>query len=195
MATANLTGLRQSVDALASSVEEATGQKIRSCYQCGECTGGCPVAFAMDYTPRQIVRLLQLGQLDEALKSRTIWTCAACITCSARCPREVDLAAIMDHLRSLSYKTGVGSPAMGAKDARTFHGILLDSVRLTGRLYEVGLIGAFKLKSRHLLQDVDKAPGLLWRRKLNLLPHMTKGRDQVASIFERVKKMEGKGHE
>ena len=195
MATVNLTGLRQTLDDLAKSVEEATGQKIRTCYQCGECTGGCPVAYTMDFTPRQIMRFLQLGQLDKALESETIWTCAGCSTCSARCPREVDLAAIMDYLRSVSYSKGVGSPVSGPKDTRIFHGIFLDLVRRTGRLYEVGLIGFFNLKSRKLLQDVDKAPSMFLRGKLGLLPHVLKGRTQVASIFERVKEMEGKGHE
>ncbi|NPV93126.1 MAG: heterodisulfide reductase subunit C, partial [Firmicutes bacterium] len=35
------------------------GVSILSCYQCGKCTAGCPVAFAMDYGPRTIVRFMQ----------------------------------------------------------------------------------------------------------------------------------------
>jgi heterodisulfide reductase subunit C len=68
-------------------LEKKAGVNITDCYQCGKCSAGCPVAFAMDKTPRQIIRLLQLGFLEEALKSRTIWLCATCQTCSTRCPR------------------------------------------------------------------------------------------------------------
>jgi heterodisulfide reductase subunit C len=55
----------------------------------------------MDVMPSQIVRWVQLGQIDEVLKSKTIWLCAACQTCKVRCPRGVDLARIMEALRQL----------------------------------------------------------------------------------------------
>ena len=32
-----------------------------ACYQCGKCSNGCPVTFAMDYLPHQLIRMLQLG--------------------------------------------------------------------------------------------------------------------------------------
>jgi len=66
---------------------QAAGIDITRCYQCGKCTAGCPMAQSMDYSPRQIVRLLQLGLADDALRSRTIWMCASCETCATRCPR------------------------------------------------------------------------------------------------------------
>lgn len=88
-------------------VQEKAGVKITDCYQCGKCSAGCPVAFAMDKTPRQIIRLLQLGMLDEALKSKTIWLCATCQMCSTRCPRDVDLATLMETLRQLAKKKGL----------------------------------------------------------------------------------------
>ncbi len=82
------------------AIEEKAGVKITDCYQCGKCSAGCPVAFAMDKTPRQIIRLLQLGMLDEALKTHTIWLCATCQTCSTRCPRDVDLATLNEVLQA-----------------------------------------------------------------------------------------------
>ena len=85
---------------------EAAGVSIRSCYQCGKCTAGCPVAFAMDYGPRTIVRFLQLGMTEEALNSHSIWLCAACETCSARCPRSVEPAKMMDALKIVAGQRG-----------------------------------------------------------------------------------------
>jgi heterodisulfide reductase subunit C len=41
----------------------------------------------MDILPNQVIRMGQLG-LDEILDSQTIWTCAACLTCVARCPKK-----------------------------------------------------------------------------------------------------------
>ena len=62
---------------------------------------------AMDILPNQIIRLLQLGQDEEVLKSKTIWICASCFTCEARCPKGVDLSKIMEALRVLLQRKGV----------------------------------------------------------------------------------------
>lgn len=87
---------------LVRRVEEISGQDLLACYQCGECSAGCPVAFAMDLLPSQVIRLVQLGQVEEALDSETIWFCAACQTCYSRCPKGVDLSRIMEALREIA---------------------------------------------------------------------------------------------
>ncbi len=89
-------------NSLVRRVEELSGQDLLACYQCGECSAGCPAAFAMDLLPSQVIRLLQLGQVEDVLKSATIWFCAACQTCYARCPKGVDLSRIMEALRELA---------------------------------------------------------------------------------------------
>ena len=88
-------------------VEEISEQRLLSCYQCGKCSAGCPMCFAMDLLPNQIIRLAQLGQEDDIAKANTIWMCASCITCSVRCPRGVDLARVMEALRLISSRKNV----------------------------------------------------------------------------------------
>jgi heterodisulfide reductase subunit C len=91
---------------LVRRIEEISGQDLLACYQCGACSAGCPVAFAMDVQPSQVIRLIQLGQVEEALESETIWFCAACQTCYARCPKGVDLSRIMEALREIALQRG-----------------------------------------------------------------------------------------
>ena len=88
-------------------VEEISGETLPSCYQCGKCSAGCPMCFAMDLLPNQIIRLVQLGLEEDIANSKTIWLCASCLTCALRCPRGVDLAKIMEALRLLTLRKNV----------------------------------------------------------------------------------------
>ena len=86
-------------------VETISGQNLMACNQCGKCSAGCPVAFSMDILPNQVIRMGQLG-LDEILDSQTIWTCAACLTCVARCPKGIDLPRVMEAMRIIKMEKG-----------------------------------------------------------------------------------------
>lgn len=88
-------------------VEEISGQSLLSCYQCGKCSAGCPMSFAMDLLPNQIIRLAQLGLEEDIANSKTIWLCASCFTCAVRCPKGVDLAKVMEVLRLLTLRKNI----------------------------------------------------------------------------------------
>ncbi len=85
-------------------VEEISGQNLRACYQCGKCSAGCPMVDSMDILPNQVIRLVQLGMEHEAVSCETIWLCASCVMCYARCPRGVDLSRVMEALRQIALR-------------------------------------------------------------------------------------------
>lgn len=89
-----------------AKVEEISGINLASCYQCGKCSAGCPMADLMEIPPHKVIRYLQTGQCEEALHSRSIWLCAACLTCEARCPKSVDMARVMEALRAILLREG-----------------------------------------------------------------------------------------
>jgi len=174
-------------DTFTSQVENATGVTISHCYQCGKCTAGCPLNEEMDVMPNQILRMLQLelpGYEDKILSSLSIWLCLACDTCYSRCPQEVKLSQVMDFLRQESIRLDKVNPK--AKDILSFHKAFLDSIKLNGRLHEVGLTIDYKLRSLNMIQDVQLVPSMLAKGKLAIFPHQVKNTKEIAKIFKRI---------
>lgn len=92
---------------LIEKIQELSGQNIYACYQCGKCSAGCPVVGHMDILPNQIIRLIQLGDEKKVSGSNTAWLCSSCLQCAAKCPKGVDVAAIMETLRVYLKRKGV----------------------------------------------------------------------------------------
>jgi len=88
-------------DSFVGKVEEISGQNLLACYQCGKCSAGCPSVSDMDILPNQIIRYAQLGFKDELLQSKSIWICASCFTCNARCPKGVNIAEVIEAIRQI----------------------------------------------------------------------------------------------
>ncbi|MCK5779961.1 MAG: 4Fe-4S dicluster domain-containing protein [Psychrilyobacter sp.] len=76
-----------------------TGEKINDCMQCGKCSAGCPAASQMDILPHQIIRYIQLGEWKKLIESKTLWICASCFACASRCPRDLDVAKLLEGMR------------------------------------------------------------------------------------------------
>ena len=86
--------------------QEISGEVITLCEQCGICTTSCPMAEDMDYSPSNIMRMVQIGDYD-ILESRAIWYCASCFSCTVRCPRGIDLAKVNEALRQITLRKNI----------------------------------------------------------------------------------------
>jgi len=176
-------------DALKHRLEESTGNDYNCCYQCGKCTAGCPSGAFMDSPPARIMRLVQAGYIEEAIKSEALWFCVGCMTCTARCPQNMDIAATMDSLRSLALEKGLVSESKAKKLVTAFHVSFLNNVRKHGRLQELSLVSSYKLRTRSYLQDSESGVKMIMSGKINPLHALTgkggvKGKDQIEKIFE-----------
>lgn len=164
-------------------VAEESGQDLRSCYQCGNCTAGCAYTHDYDIPVHQVMRLVQLGHRQRALSCRSIWLCATCQACTTRCPNNIEVATVMDVLRHMARRAGLAPERL----VKTFADAFLASVARHGRVFEVGLAAVFALKSGKPLQDAGLGPAMLSRGKLAFLPHepSPQGKAEVAAIFAR----------
>jgi len=170
-------------------VERLSGQNLSDCYQCGKCSGGCPVLPDVDFGTNRVMRMVQLGLEDDVLHNESIWCCAACGTCNGRCPMGIDIVRIMDTLRELA--EDVHRPR-GGLEVWTFYQAFLDCVREFGRLSEIGLMGGYNINSGRLWTNVVKAPWFLMKGKLSITPHKIKRVDRLQRVFRRIEEIEGK---
>ncbi|MGV8075457.1 MAG: 4Fe-4S dicluster domain-containing protein [Syntrophobacteraceae bacterium] len=178
------------LNAWGEAVSTETGICASSCYRCMRCTNGCPVSSFMDLKPHQVVRLVQLGQKEKLLECNAIWICVGCEMCSTYCPNKINVAGLMDHLKSLVVNEAK-KPA--AYDIAVFHTTFLDIVQQYGRLNDLQLLQRYKIKTvlhdglpplKELCNDMLLAWELLKRGRLSLLPESSPASGEVKRIFK-----------
>jgi len=177
-------------EAFIREIEEAGGTGIKLCYQCGTCTGDCPTAFAMDHTPRQIIRMVRFGMREEVLSSDTIWVCASCYNCTTRCPRGVRITEVMTALKRIAIREGIGAEThRGPAFYRTF----LEISKKYGRVFELEFMLKFMSSvPESLFKKLSGLPAqmplgiaFLQKRKLAFSPHRIKGLKRFQGIYKR----------
>ena len=165
---------------LAAAVNTRSDTDLNRCYQCGSCGNGCPFVHAMDYTPNQVLLLVQFGLRQKVLTCKTIWICVACHTCSSQCPMNIDMAAVMDTLRLMAVEEGV---AVGKPTIVDFHEEVLRSLEKYGRAHKLGIMLGYKRQTGRWLKDLDVGLKMLVRRKLDLIPSRVRDVKEITDLF------------
>lgn len=184
MMETNLTVTSQS--RLAEAVFNESGQNVNLCYQCRKCSAGCPISYAMDYKPAQLIHAIRLGMDDLVFKSKTMWLCASCETCTTRCPQEVDVAKVMDAVKITALRQGV-KPAI--PQVASFYRAALSNIKKCGRMFEMGMIVGLKMRTFEFFKDAGLGMKMFRKGKLKMLPSLT-GALRTWKIFRHVKSIE-----
>ena len=163
-------------------IEQESGQPVSRCYQCKKCSAGCPVGPMADLATNTLIRMVQLGDIEKILNSSRLWLCLSCKTCQARCPNGIDASAVIDVLKGMVLKQG---RTPGEKKIPAFYKSFMDSVKMTGRLYDLGMIGLYKIRTGTYTEDMGLGIEMLKRGKLKFLPVKVKHLDQVKAIFRK----------
>jgi heterodisulfide reductase subunit B len=134
----------------------------------------------MDLLPHQVMRSVQFDD-EEVLRAKTPWICAACVTCSTRCPQGIDVAGVMDVLRIEGRKRGI-KPAI--PEVELFTQVFLRDIGVLGRLYEAGLMAAMNVLTLRPMKDMDLGVKMILKRKLKLLPEFARPPRNVKPVQE-----------
>lgn len=83
------------------------GELVKRCFDCGTCTGVCPVSQSgSGFDPRKILHMIRLGLKDQLLNSSVIWHCTHCDSCAFVCPQDVKFSSVVDVLREMAIARG-----------------------------------------------------------------------------------------
>jgi heterodisulfide reductase subunit C len=161
---------------------------VNACIQCGTCTGSCPNAFGMDFTPRYLWRLVLTEQKEEIFKSRTFGLCSACYYCTLRCPRGLPLTEAMSALKQIAARE---NPDFYRRSV-LFYKNFMDSVRRYGRVREAEFMTLYFVELKNPLvpfQFAHLGIKLMLKKKISVR-FPSRGNHQLESIFRKVKEME-----
>jgi len=170
----------ESKSTLLAEIKALHDTPITRCYQCGKCSAGCPMAEEMDLLPHQVMQCILLDRRDKVLDAQTPWLCASCLTCSARCPMDIDIAAVMDGLRQISYRENRPAQRQIARFYRAF----LEIIGRFGRAWEPMLVMLTPVSLRQRIQQAPLGVRLFLKRRMPLLPEISKGREEVAKLLK-----------
>ncbi len=163
-------------------------EMVRTCIQCGTCTGSCPNAFAMDQTPRQLWRMVLMGQKDVIFQSKTFALCSSCYYCTLRCPRGLLLTEAMGALKQIASRENLAK----YRQSFLFYKSFIKSVRNHGRVREMEFMTLYFTSMKNPFVPFRFASlgmRLMLKKKISLqIP--SKGKRPLEAIFRKIEELE-----
>jgi heterodisulfide reductase subunit C len=185
---------------LVQEVMERSGQNLLACYQCRRCAAGCPVGDETGVTPDRLIRMVLLGDKNDAMNNLLVWKCVACYTCGTRCPNNIQTARITETLKQMSKEAHLDplSPSIAA-----FHKAFTTSVSHFGRLNELEFMGLYEMKNmpyvlkkgglKAVLEEMKNQASLglamTKNKRMHLAVEKIKGLSEVKGIYKKDKKV------
>jgi len=141
----------------------------------------------MDYSPRQLMRMIQLGLNDDVLRSKTFWLCTTCYSCTVRCPRGISITETFQTLKRLSAAQGMEKKT----DSARFYQSFMEVVRRYGRMQEMQTMARWLLRTNpfRAFSFASFGLALLRRGKMPLFPHRIHGVDQIQAMYRKAQEI------
>jgi heterodisulfide reductase subunit C len=143
----------------------------------------------MDLKPAQVMHAIRLGLSELVLKSKAIWLCVGCETCSARCPQEAEPAAAMNAARLLALQEGIDPQV---REVGIYYKGFVDNMRLNGKIHDASVAGITQLLTGQLWENLPLVWKLFIRGRVKPPPLPLGGRE-FRRVYNRVRDFENGG--
>lgn len=172
-------------------IENSGCEKVLECIQCGTCSSTCPVSLYMDFTPRKLMAMIKGGFEDDALKSKTIWICSSCYSCTVMCPAQIKITDVMYALKRMAiekgvYPKGMPTPVLAEEMSKI--------IAERGRNAEMEVVTRMMLRTNPLgmLKMVPMGLSLFRKGRMHIGGEKIKNRSQLRKLLSGLKKKEAK---
>ncbi len=91
--------MTNNMEQLKNEVIRTSGVNPKKCMRCGKCSATCPAFDEMEYHPHQFVYMVESGDMQPLLDSKSLYQCLSCFACIERCPRGVEPAKLVEAVR------------------------------------------------------------------------------------------------
>ncbi len=166
------------------------GERIKRCIQCGTCTGSCPVSYAMDISPRELIALFRAGEMETIMKSKTIWICASCYACTTRCPSGIKITDIIYALKRTAMEKKYRSHE--AHQVQILANLFIQNLMSYGRLHEGTLIRKYYMKTsiKKLFGLLPLGKKMFQKKRIAILPQKIKAYASLSRIINKAQEIE-----
>jgi len=183
---------------LLRDVMEKSSQNLPACYQCRRCAAGCPVGDETGVTPDRLIRMILLGDREEALNNLLVWKCVACYTCGTRCPNNIQTARIVETLKQMSKEAHLEPLRPRIAD---FHNAFMKATEHKGRFNEIEGMRIYEIKTalRELKNGnvgaiVEEMKGqaklgmtMMQKKRMHIKVAKVKNKAEVKALFRKAK--------
>jgi quinone-modifying oxidoreductase, subunit QmoC len=168
-------------------------EELKSCIQCGTCSGTCPLSIYMDHSPRQVMAMVRADFKNEVLASNAIWLCASCYACTVECPRQIRITDIMYALKQRAiqdrvYPKRFSIPVL----AHEFSSMVASKGRITETLLVMRLF--LKANWRAVLESWRLGLGLIFTGRFVIKPERIERRKELAGMLAAAARRNGNGN-
>jgi len=167
-------------------VAQSDCDKILECIQCGTCSSTCPVSFYMDYTPRKLMAMIKAGFKKEALRSKTVWICSSCYSCTVMCPAQIRITNVMYALKRMAIESGenpkdIPTPVLAQEMSKV--------ISEKGRNSEMEVVTRMLLRTNPLglLKMAPVGWSLFLKGRIEIFGEKIKNRKQMKKLLQGLK--------
>jgi heterodisulfide reductase subunit C len=155
---------KPSLESREKILAKLSGRELANCFQCIKCSSGCTALKLLELKPHEIIKLVNLGFVDELASSDIIWTCVTCLKCVQRCPQKASPYHVIMALRNLAVE----------REAKVPEGYL----KAVSRILEIGLAEA--------VQEIVARKMEIFNRESLKLPKIVYPKESFQAAFMKI---------